>query len=362
MKRITLLLLFLILLSGQALTAPIILKSSVNPDGYTVPILIYSDSRLKVYVPEDMVTFNLFWSKYPQNGNFNFRVYIEPVSKKLHEEYTAMVKRHIANGTARTIGASYPDLFEYVASDMYFDIENRQVIITQEIFIDRDGDVIAFRDKFREINSLDNPEYPGFKKIAEAASRLLENTKNDPKTADYLRYLGQTPQTKEAIARSQTDQYYDILKRGIQAIKEKQYDKAIEHLNEAIALDPNNYKAYGWMGEVKRLQNDFHAAIEYCSKAISLNDRHPDNYENRGIIYLENKQYSLALADFTRALELSPNPTPSLYLRKALTHELLNQKQQAVDAYFIFLENNHGKGQLSDKIVEHARDYIKNNR
>lgn len=40
MRKITLLLSFLCLFTGQAMAAPIILKSLLNPDRYAMPILI----------------------------------------------------------------------------------------------------------------------------------------------------------------------------------------------------------------------------------------------------------------------------------------------------------------------------------
>ncbi len=190
MKRTCLTFLFIILFCGQALAYPLVMYSTINPDGFAVPILIYSDEKIRAYIPDDMINFNLFWTKYPQNGNFNFTVYIEPVDESLRESYVDLVKRRIKNRTANTIGRSYPDQLRYVANDMYFDMENRQVVITREVFIDKDGDLIALRENFKEINHIDDPELIRFRKLADAAAKVLENAKNDPKTNDHLKDLG----------------------------------------------------------------------------------------------------------------------------------------------------------------------------
>lgn len=354
MRRFLLPLLFLMLFSGQALARPIIMYSTIN-DGLAVPILIYSNEKMNVYIPNDMVTFNLFWSKYPQNGNFSFTVYIEPTDETMRQEYISLIKERLNNGTVTTIGRYYPDLLAYVARDMYFDMGKNQVTISREVFIDKNGNFIAMRQGFKDIVPLNN-QYSTFQKIAAAASRVLESAKKEPVIADRIKDLNQSSEANK------DDMYYDILEQGIQAVNEKHYDKAIEHLNKAVSINPDNYKAYGWLGVAYIRQNDLDNALYHYNKAISLEKGNPIIYENRGDAYLKTNQYELALVDFSRAMELSPEKlTPSLCFRKAMTYELLNQTSEAVDSYFVFLENNNGNGRLSDTLTQHAKDYIKDN-
>jgi tetratricopeptide (TPR) repeat protein len=354
-KKFILVLFFLALFSGSALARPIIMYSTIG-DGFTVPILIYSDDKMNVYIPEDMINFNLFWSTYPRDGNFRFTVYIEPTDESERQAYISSVKARISDKTVSTIGRAYPDLLAYVAEDMYFDMAQRQVTIFRDVFIDRNGNHIATRQGIKETTLL-NDEYPMFQKIADAASKILENAKNDPVIADKLKDLNRTNEVNK------DDTYYDTLEQGIQAINEKNYDGAVEYLGKAISINPNNYKAYGWLGVAYVRQNDLNNAFINYNKAISLEKKNPIIYENRGDAYLKTKQYELALADFSRAIELSSERlTPSLCFRKAKTHELLNQTSEAVDAYLIFLENNNGDGRLSDVLTQYAKDYIKNNK
>jgi poly(3-hydroxybutyrate) depolymerase/Tfp pilus assembly protein PilF len=54
---------------------------------------------------------------------------------------------------------------------------------------------------------------------------------------------------------------------------------------------------------------DLAGAIAAYTRAIELDDKYADAYNNRGVAYMTQKDYTSALADFTRSLQISPSDT-----------------------------------------------------
>ena len=52
--------------------------------------------------------------------------------------------------------------------------------------------------------------------------------------------------------------------------------------------------------------NDFNSAIIYYTKAIELDPKNVEAYYGRGFAYDELKKYPEAIADYTKAIELDP--------------------------------------------------------
>lgn len=48
-------------------------------------------------------------------------------------------------------------------------------------------------------------------------------------------------------------------------------------------------------------------ALEDANKAVELNPNDPEVYDNRALVYSCLKQYDLALQDYDKVLELDPN-------------------------------------------------------
>jgi tetratricopeptide (TPR) repeat protein len=77
----------------------------------------------------------------------------------------------------------------------------------------------------------------------------------------------------------------------------------------------------------------YSAALEDFSKVIELKGYFDgDAYYNRSVIYMEFRQYNLALNDINKTIEMAPTKAP-LYLRKALALEGLNDKTATMLAY-----------------------------
>jgi uncharacterized protein (TIGR02145 family) len=95
--------------------------------------------------------------------------------------------------------------------------------------------------------------------------------------------------------------------KGIEAMKKKEYDKAISEFNEAIRLDPKFFKAYTMRGFAYYFKKDYDKAISDCSEAIRLDPKFETAYNIRGDAYYEKKEYDKAISDYTQVIRLEPN-------------------------------------------------------
>ena len=102
---------------------------------------------------------------------------------------------------------------------------------------------------------------------------------------------------------------------GMDYVRRKQYDYAIDALNRAIKLDPKNAQAYYGRAIARDGKLDSERAIADYDKAIELNPKlaHEINpkyalaLNNRGWAYQGKGDLVRALADFSKALEIEPN-------------------------------------------------------
>jgi len=103
----------------------------------------------------------------------------------------------------------------------------------------------------------------------------------------------------------------------------KQYTdpkKAIEYLNNAIKLQPNNAKTYFNRGAAHVNLGQYQQAFEDFNKAIGLKQDYAYAYNNRGIIYLMQGNKELGCRDAQKACELGICKSLELAKAKGLCH------------------------------------------
>jgi tetratricopeptide (TPR) repeat protein len=95
--------------------------------------------------------------------------------------------------------------------------------------------------------------------------------------------------------------------RGIAYYEKGDYDLAIQDLNEAIHLSPNDEKAFYGRGLAYKKKGDFDHAIQDFNEAIHLNPNFERAYSDRGTAYIDKEEYDRAIQDFNEAIRLKPN-------------------------------------------------------
>ena len=64
---------------------------------------------------------------------------------------------------------------------------------------------------------------------------------------------------------------------------------------------------YMMLGDKEYSDGNFEKAIEFYTKAISINPKNAKIYNSRGVAYYELKDYASAVNDYTKALSIQPN-------------------------------------------------------
>jgi tetratricopeptide (TPR) repeat protein len=82
------------------------------------------------------------------------------------------------------------------------------------------------------------------------------------------------------------------------------------------------------LGAKRQRAGDLAGAITAYTRAIELDRKYADAYNNRGVAYLSQKDFTAAVADFTRSIELAPsdaayNNRGSIYFSQQKTEEAI---------------------------------------
>jgi TolB-like protein len=92
-------------------------------------------------------------------------------------------------------------------------------------------------------------------------------------------------------------------------IRNQRTNLALDLFNEALALDPEYPDALAAKGEVFSHSREryYDSTIYYCNRAMELNPEYSGAYWIRGFAYEMMQEYDLALKDYFKVVELTPN-------------------------------------------------------
>lgn len=96
-------------------------------------------------------------------------------------------------------------------------------------------------------------------------------------------------------------------------MKEGNTAEAALHINEAVRLDANNYKAWYNRGVLLLRNGDSHSALDALNKAIQLKEYSKALF-TRALLYQQTGQWELAFSDINKVLEQEPNNARAHYI------------------------------------------------
>src|SRR5881296_2724655 len=74
--------------------------------------------------------------------------------------------------------------------------------------------------------------------------------------------------------------------------------QAIESVDKALKLDPENAEAHYLLGFIRYQQSEYKPAEKEFRKALKLNPYYTDAHNHLGLVYREMKEYDEALSEF----------------------------------------------------------------
>jgi tetratricopeptide (TPR) repeat protein len=110
----------------------------------------------------------------------------------------------------------------------------------------------------------------------------------------------------ESASPASTEEAEDYYASGLKKQYEGDLDGAIADYTRAIELNPKYTEAYNNRGNIKAAKGEHDGAIADLSRAIKLNSKDAQAYDLRGGIEVKKGQYAAAIKDEQRAIELDP--------------------------------------------------------
>jgi tetratricopeptide (TPR) repeat protein len=111
-----------------------------------------------------------------------------------------------------------------------------------------------------------------------------------------------------------------------------EHQRAIDDYGEALRRDPTDTVCYNNRGLAYRAQKDYDRAIKDYSQALWLDAKMTDAYFNRGNAYKARKEYVQAVGDYSEAVRLAPTWADP-YFNRANTHRANREYEQAIRDY-----------------------------
>src|SRR6266704_3371689 len=124
-----------------------------------------------------------------------------------------------------------------------------------------------------------------------------------------------------------------LAREGAEAAKSQDWDKAVELLRKATAMD-HKYSdelsaVYQQRGYAAASNHQFQDAINDYSEALKLTSQDVRIYEQRAAVEMKIQDYDKALADYSEVIKLKPNEA-RYYNYRAYIYELKNDSKNSI--------------------------------
>jgi tetratricopeptide (TPR) repeat protein len=130
---------------------------------------------------------------------------------------------------------------------------------------------------------------------------------------------------------------------------------AIDKLRKAVEIDSENPQAWCLLGGVYNELNSEEAVLCY-EKTIKINQNYYLAYRGLGNYYLKKKDYTLAEAYYTKAIEINPYRFGPIYKNRAVARLQLNNNPGAKEDLIKYLEQTPNAGDRTN--VKDALDQL----
>ena len=201
----------------------------------------------------------------------------------------------------------------------------------------RQADTIEFYDNYMK-------EYPAGPHIVEVKAlkekRTFERARISNKVDDYDAYiknfpLGEyLPQVKKLREKAWFDTVVvtntvDDYKGYLQEFPEGKYKASVKSLLDSLLDKSKQLTAKDWVENGLALKRGGEASktelLSYFNNAIQLDPQYARAFGNRGLVYLEMKQFDKALRDFNQSIRLD-GTNPKGYVYRGDTYKKIGKK------------------------------------
>src|SRR5262245_22177359 len=112
----------------------------------------------------------------------------------------------------------------------------------------------------------------------------------------------------------------------------KEFQRAIEHCDEALRHDPANDQVLSNRGSAHYALGHFDHALRDFDAAMLLLPQNARNFFNRALVHAARKDHRRAIEDYDQAIKLMPNLAIA-YNNRALEFEATGERDKAISDY-----------------------------
>ncbi len=134
----------------------------------------------------------------------------------------------------------------------------------------------------------------------------------------------------------------------------KNFSEALESLQQAVKLDPNNSTALNLLGALMNGQNSTEC-VKFYEKCLELNNKSYLTFNGLGNFYLKTNQFEKAENCYTKAIEINPKRSAKIYKNRAFLREKQNKNSEAKDdlkSYLKYFSKASDRGIIEQAIRE----------
>ena len=171
-------------------------------------------------------------------------------------------------------------------------------------------------------------DYAAQGKFKEASEEFARALKIDPSFGPAQRASKIMTDLSDQKIESQTAVHYF---KGISYAIKGQFDRAISHYNQAIAINPRFVSAYTSRGVAyAQSGGQYDQAISDFSKAIEISPQFEKAYKDRGFAYYKKGLYDQAISDYGKAIKINPRFAEA-YFNRAVAYYSKGEYEKAWD-------------------------------
>jgi tetratricopeptide (TPR) repeat protein len=179
-------------------------------------------------------------------------------------------------------------------------------------------------------------ESPSGTRLPKVGPQTAKARPDEPASATKLPKVG--PQTAEGTASSTRLPKVAAQPAGKAKTDEPASTTKVPKVEAKPSLTPEEERrqaraaAHFVRGRTHYEQKEYSQAVDQYTKAIQMDGKDPQAFYQRGLSYVAQNEYQEAIADYTSALELNPRYVQAYYHR-AIAHQLLGEHDQAIADY-----------------------------
>ncbi len=141
-----------------------------------------------------------------------------------------------------------------------------------------------------------------------------------------------TKKINPTLKKSSESHDEEFIQKAQSCIRQGNIDGATTFYYKALAINPTNFKAHLYLGNLLFNKGEIDKALESYKKAAEINAGSAVTQHNIGLCYKKKDEINDAIAHFQEAIRLRPDYTRA-YLHLGLLLEKLGKKDQALEIF-----------------------------